>query len=115
MLTLTPAAAEILFILWVQVKQIRDGIADIPDGVHGPRKPTRVCTLMHAFRPMMCTCRVYLHCVFALNVPFCFQSTMSQPKEVSPQIYGYAQADLKLAKATLQALAYACPVQGLPS
>ena len=29
---------------WLQVKQVRDGIADIPDGVHGPRKPTRVCT-----------------------------------------------------------------------
>ncbi|KAL3142916.1 hypothetical protein ABBQ38_003203 [Trebouxia sp. C0009 RCD-2024] len=25
-----------------KVKQIRDGIADIPDGVHGPRKPTRL-------------------------------------------------------------------------
>ena len=28
----------------VQVKQVRDGIADIPDGVHGPRKPGRVCS-----------------------------------------------------------------------
>lgn len=25
-----------------KVKKIRDGIADIPDGVHGPRKPTRL-------------------------------------------------------------------------
>lgn len=76
MLTLTPAAAEILFILWVQVKQIRDGIADIPDGVHGPRKPTRVCTLMHAFRhqandvhmPGVLALRVCFECSILLSV-----------------------------------------------
>ena len=47
-LAVTAAVAAHFNAPWVQVKQIRDGIADIPDGVHGPRKPTRVCTSTYA-------------------------------------------------------------------
>ena len=98
MLTFTPAAAVILWFLGCRSSRFEMALLIFLMVCMAPASPHGYArSLMPSdIRPMMCTCWVYLHYVFALNVPFCFQSTMSQPKWGSPliYIYGYVQADL---------------------
>lgn len=49
-------------ILPAQVKQVKDGIEGVQDGVHNPRKPVKV-TLLHTTHQIVGTCRSREHAV----------------------------------------------------